>query len=69
MLDLGADPSQAGWMKIGEMMRFGSPLELIFQMKSESNHLQKNTIENLQSFFMERNERRQMGQTNDGDFF
>ncbi len=69
MLGLGADPSQAGWMNINEIMRFGSPLELIFQMKSEPNKLQKSTIESFQSLFMEKNAKRLMRQTSDGDFF
>jgi len=34
MLELGADVSKAGWMKIDERMRFGTPLDLIRKLRS-----------------------------------
>lgn len=56
LLNFGSDPSQSGWMKDGEMMRFGTPLELIFQMKLSlsTNDPRKDTIESLTSLFMKR---------------
>ncbi len=48
MLELGASVSEPGWMKTGEIMLFGTPLDLICQLKSSRclflQHVSNNTL-------------------------
>jgi hypothetical protein len=67
LLDNGANIDRKGWIQISNVWKFGTPLELAFQLLSEKDTvIWKNSVQNLINILLENQKQLSLNMSEEG---